>query len=99
MIVAKKETNPNNPALRNPQFAQEVFDSARHPTSWLIAGRRLRSPSLCAPVRPAPRPEARRHDRFGRTIPAGIGENGEGAVHFVAERHRSGSSARSTVRP
>jgi len=27
-------------------------------------------------------PETRRHDCFGRTIPAGIGENGEGAALF-----------------
>jgi hypothetical protein len=35
--------HPNNPTLRNPKFAKEVFDHARHPAAWLYVGRRLRS--------------------------------------------------------
>src|SRR6202043_653459 len=33
---------PNNPALRNPKFATEVFESAQRPLAWLVVGRRLR---------------------------------------------------------
>jgi hypothetical protein len=35
--------HPNNPTLRNPKFAQEVFDHARQPAAWLRVGCRLRS--------------------------------------------------------
>jgi hypothetical protein len=37
-----KTTHPNNPVLRNPKFAKEVFDASRHPLAWLIVSRRLR---------------------------------------------------------
>jgi hypothetical protein len=35
--------HPNNPTLRNPKFAKEVFDHARQPEAWFHVGRRLRS--------------------------------------------------------
>jgi hypothetical protein len=34
--------HPNNPVLRNPKFAQLVFDEARQPIVWLVVSRRLR---------------------------------------------------------
>jgi hypothetical protein len=34
--------HPNNPVLRNPRFAQLVFDEARRPIVWLFVSRRLR---------------------------------------------------------
>jgi hypothetical protein len=34
--------HPNNPVLRNPKFAQLVFDEARRPIVWLLVSRRLR---------------------------------------------------------
>lgn len=37
-----KTIHPNNPALRNPKFAKEVFDASQHPLAWLIVSRRLR---------------------------------------------------------
>jgi hypothetical protein len=37
-----KTIHPNNPVLRNPKFAKEVFDASRHPLAWLIVSRRLR---------------------------------------------------------
>src|ERR1700682_5509503 len=37
-----KTVHPNNPSLRNPKFAKEVFDASRHPLAWLIVSRRLR---------------------------------------------------------
>ncbi|MEJ0069925.1 MAG: hypothetical protein WDO24_15745 [Pseudomonadota bacterium] len=37
------KTHPNNPTLRNPDFAKKVFDSSHHPRSWLTMARRLRS--------------------------------------------------------
>ena len=36
------ELHPNNPVLRNPEFAQLVFDQARQPIVWLFVSRRLR---------------------------------------------------------
>jgi hypothetical protein len=38
-----KKVHPNNPALRNPQFARTVFDAGRQPAAWLSVGRNLRS--------------------------------------------------------
>lgn len=32
----------NNPTLRNPKFAKEVFDHAHHPKAWLLVAHRLR---------------------------------------------------------
>jgi hypothetical protein len=40
---SKGEIHPNSPVLRNPRFAQQVFDNARHPIVWLFVSRRLRS--------------------------------------------------------
>jgi hypothetical protein len=37
------KTHANNPVLRNPKFAKDVFDSARRPLAWLTVGCRLRS--------------------------------------------------------
>ena len=34
--------HPNNPVLRNPEFAKLVFDQARQPIVWLVVSRRLR---------------------------------------------------------
>jgi hypothetical protein len=34
--------HPNNPVLRNPEFAKLVFDQARQPIVWLFVSRRLR---------------------------------------------------------
>ena len=39
---AVPQVHPNNPTLRNPKFAKEVFDNARRPRAWLIVSRRLR---------------------------------------------------------
>jgi hypothetical protein len=36
------EIHPNNPVLRNPEFAKLVFDQARQPIVWLFVSRRLR---------------------------------------------------------
>ena len=35
--------HPNNPSIRNPDWARQVFESSRQPRSWLLVGRRLRS--------------------------------------------------------
>jgi hypothetical protein len=40
---SKAEIHPNSPVLRNPRFAQQVFDNARQPIVWLFVSRRLRS--------------------------------------------------------
>ena len=32
----------NNPVVRNPPFATQVFDAARRPVAWLVVSRRLR---------------------------------------------------------
>lgn len=36
------KTHSNNPVFSNPRLAAAVFNSARHPTAWLVVGRRLR---------------------------------------------------------
>jgi hypothetical protein len=37
-----RKIHANNPALRNPDFALQVFDQARQPVVWLFISRRLR---------------------------------------------------------
>jgi hypothetical protein len=51
---------------------------------------------VCAPIRPAPDPEARRQDASAAPSPP---ESGEGVALLGIDRHRSGSIARSTARP
>ena len=33
----------SNPAYRNPEWAQRIFDAAKNPAEWLYVARRLRS--------------------------------------------------------
>jgi hypothetical protein len=66
--------HPNNPTLRNPAFANKVFQAAHQPRAWYAVARRLRSSAQAIFERE--NPVARRHyDEFQRLGTLAVGSD------------------------